>query len=416
MSVGEVRKLLESFGEGFSMFVQGAAAESQAFCDFLTEHGGGIRAPRMFSSLVPGLNGFDYTAAIPGAQMTTLLLPPALHDGFTAGRIRTWPVSYYGAAHALSGGTPFDVVVGHACPPDEKGLCSLGVTADFLPLLWPRAKKRILVINPDMPCIAGAATVPYAEADAVLEAAGAVRTIDAVAGDAGTARIASHVANMIGDGAALQIGIGTVPDLVMAELRARRDLLIHSGSVGDGLIGLAESGALRPGRVQRVGALVSSAALHQFAAENDVLNVVDTMRTHAPPLFPHLPGFVSVNSALDVDLFGQVNLEWRKGQLVSGVGGAPDFVLGAQLSTGGRSIIALQSTAARGTISRIVPRLDVPTVSIPRNLVDTIVTEHGVAELRGRSVEERAQAMMAIAAPEFRGTLEQSWSALRAQM
>jgi acyl-CoA hydrolase len=192
--------------------------------------------------------------------------------------------------------------------------------------------------------------------------------------------------------------------------------LIHSGSVGDGLIGLAEAGALRPGCVHRTGALVGSTALHRFAVDNDILNVVDTLQTHAPSLFADIPRFVLVNSALEVDLFGQVNLEWRKGQLVSGAGGAPDFMLGAQLSPGGRSIIALQSTAARGTISRIVPQLDVPAVSIPRHLVDTIVTEHGVAELRSRSLEERAHVIMGLAAPEFRGSLEDAWRDIRAKM
>jgi acyl-CoA hydrolase len=150
-------------------------------------------------------------------------------------------------------------------------------------------------------------------------------------------------------------------------------------------------------------------------AANDILMLVDTLQTHAAHLFPAIARFVSVNSALEVDLFGQVNLEWRRGQLASGIGGAPDFVLGARLSPGGRSIIALQSTD-RGGVSRIVPRLDAPTVSLGRHETDAVVTEHGVAEIGRLSLEARAQALIAIAAPECRPALDDAWCALRAQL
>jgi acyl-CoA hydrolase len=362
---------------------------------------------------VPGLNSFDYAAPIAGAKLTTLLLPAALRPGFAAKRVMIWPVSYYRAAQHLAHGPPFDLVVAHACPPDDRGDCSLGVTADFLPLVWRRAKRRLLIVNPDMPRIAGAAPVGFDEADAVLDGGGVPPVIAPAAGDAATARIASLVSGMIRDGDALQVGIGTVPDLVMPELRSRRDLVIHSGAVGDGLIGLAEAGALKPGREHRAGALVGSIALQRFVAANDIVSMVDTLQTHAPPILSRMARFVSLNSALEVDLFGQVNLEWRRGQLVSGIGGAPDFVLGSRLSPGGRSIIALQSSA-RGGISRIVPKLDAPTISIGRHETDTIVTEHGAAEIGGLSLDARAHALISIAAPEFRAALDRSWRELRA--
>jgi acyl-CoA hydrolase len=267
-----------------------------------------------------------------------------------------------------------------------------------------------------MPRIPGAYRVLVEEADALIEGYGAARTIAPATGDDTTARIAFNVTGLIRDGDTLQIGIGTVPDLVMANLHNHRDLLIHSGSVGDGLMGLAKAGALRPGRVHRTGALVGSAALHKFLAENDILNMVDTLHTHAPYLFPNIPRFVSVNSALEVDLFGQVNLEWRRGRLASGIGGAPDFALGAHLSPGGRSVIALQSTAAKGSLSRIVAKLEAPTVSIGRHEIDTVVTEHGIAQIGGLPLEARAQAMIAIAAPAFRANLEEAWRRMRAGM
>jgi acyl-CoA hydrolase len=415
MSIQAARAICDSLGEGCSVVFQGAAGESRTFCDFVAA-GSGLRKPFLFSSLVPGLNSFDYTAHIEDGRLATLLLPAALRPGFQAGRVTVWPVSYYHAGHHVAGGSGFDLVVAHACPPDKDGQCALGVTADFIPLVWKGARRRIIIVNDAMPRIRGAATVPAREADVILEGGGAPMTIPPPGGDAATDRIAALVAEMIRDGDAIQFGIGAVPDVTMGKLRHRRDQLVHSGSEGDGLIAQVEGGALRPGRVHRTGALVGSSALHRFAADNDILTMVDTLHTHAPTLFPVLPRFVSVNSALEVDLFGQVNLEWRAGQLVSGVGGAPDFIAGAHLSPGGRSIIALPATAAKGTISRIVARLDTPTVSIPRNAVDTIVTEHGVAHLEGSPMDARAQALIAIAAPEFRDGLEESWRTLRAKL
>jgi acyl-CoA hydrolase len=405
------RQLLGSLHEGASVYVQGASGEARTFCDLLAGDCG-LRAPSFFSSLVPGLNGFDYAAPIPGARLTTLLLPPPLRPGFEAGRVTVWPVSYARAARHLAEGPAFDLVVAHAGLPDHRGLCGLGATADFMPLVWSRAKRRLLIVNADMPSIAGSAAVRCDQADTVLEGAGAPPTIAPAQADAATARIASLVAAMIGDGDTLQVGIGTLPDQVMAKLHDRRDLVIHSGSVGDGLIGLAEAGSLRSGRAHRTGALVGSAQLHQFAAANDILTMVDTLQTHAAHWFPAIARFVSVNSALEVDLLGQANLEWRRGRLASGVGGAPDFILGARLSPGGRSVIALQSTARDG-VSRIVPKLAQPTVSIGRHETDTIVTEHGVAQIGGLSLEARAQALIGIAAPESRTALDQAWSTLR---
>jgi acyl-CoA hydrolase len=410
----QANALLSGLVEGASIYVQGSSGESRTFCDLVAADSG-LRAPAFQSSLVPGLNTFDYTASLPGARLTTLLLPAALRAAFESQRVTVWPVSYYSAAQRLAHGPEFDLVVAHACPPDDRGDCRLGVTADFVPLIWRRAKRRLLIVNAELPRIVGAATVRADEADAMLEGGGATPVIVPVAGDSVTLRIAEWVAGMIRDADVLQFGIGTVPDLVMAQLHNHRHLAIHSGAIGDGLIGLAEAGALRPGRVHRAGALVGSAKLHRFAEAHDILTIVDTLATHAPTLFPAIPRFVAVNSALEVDLFGQLNLEWRGGRLASGVGGAPDFVLGARLSPGGRSIIAFQSST-RGGVSRIVPQLKGPTVSIGRHEADTVVTEHGVAQIGALALDARAQALISIAAPESRCALEEAWRGLRANL
>jgi len=129
-----------------------------------------------------------------------------------------------------------------------------------------------------------------------------------------------------------------------------------------------------------------------------------------------LDRFTAINGALQVDLFGQVNLEWQSDRLISGVGGAPDFMQAAVRAAGGRSIIALASTAKGGEVSRIVPRLEVPAVSIARSEIDTVVTEHGIAELKGRSVDERAEVLMAVAGKQHQAALAQAWRAMRARL
>jgi acyl-CoA hydrolase len=142
----------------------------------------------------------------------------------------------------------------------------------------------------------------------------------------------------------------------------------------------------------------------------------DVTVTHGAASLLGTDRLYAINSALEIDLFGQANVEWRGGRLVSGLGGAPDFARAARRSPGGRAILALPSTAARGTVSRIVARLDAPTVSIPRDDTDLVVTEHGVADLRGATLDGRAEALIAVAAPEHRDRLAGDWAAIRRGM
>jgi acyl-CoA hydrolase len=179
---------------------------------------------------------------------------------------------------------------------------------------------------------------------------------------------------------------------------------------------LAEAGALDPDGEHVTGLALGSAAFYRFLVESDLIAFADTRMTHGAAALSTVDRFTSINSALEIDLFGQANIEWRGERLVSGVGGAPDFVRAARRSPGGRSIIALASTAGGGKIARIVPRLASPTVSISRSDVDTVVTEFGVAALADRSMDERAEALIAIAHPDHRAALADDWGRLRARL
>jgi acyl-CoA hydrolase len=228
------------------------------------------------------------------------------------------------------------------------------------------------------------------------------------------ATIARRVADLVPDGAHIQIGIGGAPDRVWTFLRDHRGLVLRSGMATCGLRELAEVGALANGGDHLAGIAYGSVDFYNWLRDTDLVKFATTLETHGLPALIATPRLHSINSALEVDLFGQVNVEWQGRALSSGVGGGPDFMRAAAFSPGGRSIIALPATARTGKVSRIVAHLDRPSVSVARSDIDTVVTEYGVAELRNKGLDERARALIAIAAPHFRSELDEEWRALRA--
>jgi acyl-CoA hydrolase len=225
-------------------------------------------------------------------------------------------------------------------------------------------------------------------------------------------RIAAHVADLVPDGATIQVGVGSIPQAVMEALGGKKDLGVHSLLV-DHMLPLVRAGVitnarkrLHPGRMD-VGEIMGTAALFDWAHENRMVNMEPSDVAHDPYLVGSLGDFVSVNSALEVDCLGQVNAESVDGRQVTGIGGQFDFVLGASRAAGGRSIIALPATAARDSRSRIVARLGAGArVTTPRFIADYVVTEHGVAALRGQSDAGRARALLRVADPAFRDGIE----------
>jgi acyl-CoA hydrolase len=212
------------------------------------------------------------------------------------------------------------------------------------------------------------------------------------------------------DGSVLQLGLGKVPLTLSHLLRDRRRLRLHSGMLSDGMLDLAEAGALDNDFLHTACVLLGTTHFYERVSDFAPLRVVGCEVTHDARALMALDQFVAVNSALEVDLFGQCNLEHADGRAISGAGGAPDFARAARLSVGGRSIIALSAIHHGGKGSRIVPCLTGRAItSLSRVDVDYVVTEHGSATLTGASVHERAEAIIEIAAPGFRAELRQSW-------
>jgi acyl-CoA hydrolase len=411
-----MRALLDLFRPGRTIYLPGASGEALALADALAADPGRMKGVHVVSCLLPGFNAFDYAALDPQARLTTFLFVPALRASFDEGRVRVLPLAYSGVATYLGGRVPLDVAIAHVAPPGADGLCSVGIAADFTPIAWPRAKHRALIVNHAMPAMRHGPRLALADADVVVEVDHPLPTTPPPTPNAIIDRIAATTAGLVPDGAAIQVGIGGAPGAVLHHLAGHRGLTLASGLVSHGFDTLLEGGALDPDGDHRAGIAYGDEGFYRFLANLDHFRLAPVLETHMADRLAGVERFTAINSALEVDLFGQANLEWVKGRMASGAGGAPDFARGAMRSPGGRSIVALPATASGGRISRLVSRIDAPTVSLGRADIDTIVTEHGVADLRDRSLDERAEALIAIADPDHRARLAGEWSAIRASL
>jgi acyl-CoA hydrolase len=302
-----------------------------------------------------------------------------------------------------------DAALVQVSPPDSDGMCSLGPTVSYTMAAIRSAPLVIAEMNARMPRPCGDCRVPLAGLDVVVPSDRQLIQVPQPEPDAVSSAIARNVATLIGDGDCLQVGVSAIATAIWRAVSDRSDLGIHAGSVADGIIDAMRSGAVtNTAKALDAGAavtnqLIGTDVLYEFADQNPAVRLMPAEYVNDPRLIARLANFVSVNSALQVSLTGHVNSEVLGGRYLAGVGGALDFAIGARLSAGGRSIVALPSTA-RGT-SRIVAATSGGNVTIPATLVDFVVTEHGIADLRGASVAERARRLTAVAAPEHRDEL-----------
>jgi acyl-CoA hydrolase len=407
--------LLSELKPGRTVYLPGAVGEITALRAVFAADPERLAGVGLIGCFVPGMNEFDYAALTPTTSLTTFMMPPAMRASFEAGKVRLVPLPYSEIAEHLGARARFDVGIVQVAPPGADGRCSVGLASDFPTLAWPRAAVKIAVVNALMPAPPRGLSIALDEADLVVELESPVVTGAPAPDNAEANAIAEKVTSLVPDSAAIQFGIGGAPAAVLARLIDRRNLTIRSGMVIDGVQTLFEAGALAPGG-HVTGLALGSPDFYRFVVESDLLEFVDARGTHGAASLSTVDRFVSINSALDVDLFGQANIEWRGERLVSGVGGAPDFVRAARRSPGGRSIIALASTAGGGKISRITLRLTSPTASISRSDVDTIVTEFGIAEIADLGMDARAEALIAIAHPDHRAGLIDAWAELRRKL
>lgn len=410
MRFSDAGGLLAELVPGRTVYVQGGAGEPLALRALLAGHADALADVTLAGCFLPGMNDFDYAALNPKARVSCFMLPPAFRPSFDAGRVTVAPMAYSQIAVAMRDGPAPDLAILQVTAPDAEGNCSFGPCADFAPLVWPRARKVVAFVNPSLPRARRGPTLPASRIDIAIEADGLFITAVEAAPAADQLAIAARIADLVPDGAAIQTGIGGAPAAAVGRLNDRRGLVVRSGMVTEGYRGLADAGALADGG-HITGLVLGSPDFMAWGCE--AFELADATVTHGPASLAQVERLWALNSALEVDLFGQANVEWQAGRLISGLGGAPDFARAAKRSPGGRGVLALPATARGGTISRIVPRIAAPTVSIPRDDTDLIITEHGVADLRGASLEDRARALIAVAAPEHREGLDRAWAELR---
>ena len=385
-------------------FVQGCSGESALLAKGVAAAGDAL-GPMTFTGIfVPGLNKFTYLVNSE-CRVRTFFMTPELREA--GDRVEFLPFCYADILTYFRH-TRIDAALFSVAPPDQDGHCSFGPVVDFLAELWPKIPVRIAHINPALPRTLGYSGIPFSKLTAYVEGEQPLPGQEEGEADPIARAIASHIIPFVPDGATLQTGLGKIPGAVLSALSVRRNLRIHSGLIGDGVLDLLKSGATASGSAITAGVAIGSQQLYR-AVSSSAFSFQPVSHTHNPAVIGSIDRFIAINSAIEVDLFGQAYSELTPKGLLSGSGGASDFARGAKAASGLR-IVALPSSAGKGTINRIVPPgAGAGPVSLGRMDLDIVVTEHGAADLRGLGHSARAQALIDIASPAHREDLSKCW-------
>jgi acyl-CoA hydrolase len=339
-------------------------------------------------------------------------LSSVTRPAFLEGGCDLVPANFSEVPMLLRRSSQHPIVLAAASAPDRHGYFSLGTNADYTARFIGQV-PFFLEVNPNMPRTFGEHTLHVSQIVGWTEAEYPLLELEPATVGRKDERIAALVAERIPNGATIQAGIGAIPNSILGLLRDHRDLGMHTELMSDGVMALMESGALtgtrkvnRPGKVVATFAL-GTRRLYDFLADNSAVEFLPVDWVNDPRVIGREQCFVSINATIEVDLLGQCNSEMIAGRYYSGSGGQVDFARGAMYSEQGQGFVVLHSTTRDESISRIVSRLSPGApVTTMKNTVDHVVTEHGVAELKGRSIAERARALIGIAGPKFRDDLE----------
>ena len=354
---------------------------------------------------IPGLNAVDFTGWNPSTQLTTFFMTPTLAKADLA-RVHYLPMQMRAVFDYLSQGV--DVCLLQVAY-DREGVLRIGPNVDFAAAVLASAKVVIAELNTALRAPLGCPRIEPEQIDYLFDSDRALTPMAEPKIDAAAQKIGKLVAELIHDGDCLQTGIGAIPAAILKELDTKNDLGLHGGLLDAGGRRLIDAGNVNGSRKaidtgeHITGMALGDEALFDWLADQASVIFRGADHTHEVSAIAQLHNFVSINSAVEVDLFGQVNAEYAGGRQISGTGGSVDFMRAAKASKGGRSIVAMNATARGGSVSRIVPRVDM--VTALRTDVDMVVTEYGVARLKNLPNRQRAAALIDIAAPQFRDTL-----------
>jgi 4-hydroxybutyrate CoA-transferase len=385
--------------------VKAMVARADELCNVKVVH---ILTKGIADYVLPGMEkSFRHVALFSGANV---------RDAINEGRADFVPVFLSEIESLFSNGAmPIDVALIHVSPPDEHGFCSFGVGVDTTKTAAECARTVIAQVNPKMPRTLGDCFIHLNKIHHVVEVADDLQEFPMGSVSDVAMQMGRHIADLIEDGSTLQLGIGEIPDAVLNYLTEKKHLGIHSEMVSDGVIDLIESGiitnekkTLHPGKIL-AGFVLGTQRLFDFIHNNPIFEFHPNQYVNDPFVISQNEKQVAINSAIEIDLTGQVCADSIGYSFYSGIGGQVDFIRGSARSKGGKPIIALRSTALNDTASRIVPHLkEGAGVVTSRGDVHYVVTEFGVAYLHGKSVRERCRALINIAHPKFHEELEKN--------
>jgi acyl-CoA hydrolase len=410
LNPSSIPTLLNLLRPRLRVFLHAGPSESLALRAALQANPEAARGVEFFGIFIPGVNDFDYASLHEDVRASSSFVPPMARKSFELGRFDFAPV-HYAELSPYVRSRPIDLAILH-CPPPSAGAFSLGVNADVATTAARHAGQCAVIVNPALPFTATADPLPVSQASLVVEGEGPLLSNPSEAADETSERIADHVVALVRDGDTIQLGIGRLPAAILRKFGDFRRLKVHTGMITDEIAELVRLGVMdKDVKIPiKAGMAIGSETVRDLAREA-LCCFYSTDFTHDIRQIAAIDAFVSINSAVEVDLFGQVNGELINGKQISGIGGSSDFNRGARLSRGGRSIIALPASA-RGK-SRIVVQMAGP-ASQARADADYVVTEYGTASLRYRSIDARAEALIAIADPAHRDALAQEWRERRA--
>ena len=400
---------------GNRVYIHPGAAEPEDLARALVARAAELRDVEIIHLLTLGEAGYVRPGLEASFRHNAMFVGANVRDAVHLGRADYMPICLSEIpALFTSGALPIDVALIQVSLPDEHGFCSFGVGVDCTKAACDVAKLILAEVNTEMPRTLGDSFIHVSKLHWIVEVSRPILELPRHPSEELHRRIARHVAGLVEDGSTLQLGIGGVPDAVMACLGDRKHLGIHTEMFSDGVMELVEAGVitnerktLHRGKII-AGFLMGSRKLYQFVDNNPILELHPSEYTNDPFVISANERMVAINSALQVDLTGQVCSDSMGTRIYSGVGGQLDFIRGAARSKGGKPVIALPATARDDRVSRIVPMLDPGSgVVTTRADVHYVVTEFGVAYLHGKTLRQRAEALIAIAHPDFReGLLE----------
>jgi len=398
---------------GMRVYIQPGCAEPETLVEALMRRGPEVYDVEIVHMMTMGCAPYVAPEMAGHFRHNAMFIGSNVRDAINDGRADYTPI-YLAEIEELfeSGAMPIDVALLELSPPDSHGFCSFGVGVDTSLTAARCAHHVIAQINDQMPRTFGDSFIHVSKIDAVVESSRPLCAAKPPKITEVHVAIAKNVAGLIEDGAVLQTGIGAIPDSVLPFLMDRKDLGVHSELVSDGVMPLIEAGVLTGARKNFkprkiiTGFVLGTKKMFDFVDNNPLFELHPTAFTNHPQSVARNDNMVAINSALQIDLTGQVCSDSIGNQFYSGIGGQVDFLRGASYSKGGKPIIATSSTAKNDSISRIVPMLSPGAgVVTSRGLVRYVVTEYGVAYLHGKSIRERAKALIEITHPKFRSEL-----------